>query len=209
MCDDELPNCAALPGLFTAERDVCRWPMAELCLRTCGECQRVAAAAACMSRIDDCANPFCDERVDWSAFFERVVSNQSAHGARLLGSEPWVAEFPNFLTAAEADEMVRIGLSEGLRDEDEHPNRIRNVSVTNCDSARCMQEPFVNELSRRLSELLQLPSNSFECVSIRQPAYSPSLLLTRCIYIYIHTCVCVYVYIHTHLFTRDLRVNLG
>lgn len=73
-----------------------------------------------------------------------------------------MAEFPNFLSAEEVDEMIEIGLTEGLRDEDEHPNRVRNVSVTNCDSARCIQQPFINELSRRVSELLRLPSRNFE-----------------------------------------------
>lgn len=164
MCTDELQNCSAMPGLFTAEKGVCRWPLAELCLRTCGECSRVAAARACTSLADECSGPFREgEHVDWRSFFERVVSSQSDRGARLLSQEtPWLAEFPGFMTGAEADEMIRIGLGEGLRDEDEHPAQVRNVSVANCDSALCIQQPFINELSRRLSELLQLPSRNFE-----------------------------------------------
>ena len=58
--------------------------------------------------------------------------------------------------------VPRTGEAEGLRDEDEHPNHIRNVSVTNCDSAACIQQPFIGELSRRVSELLGLPSRNFE-----------------------------------------------
>lgn len=160
MCTDELPNCATLPGLFI-EQGVCRWPGAELCLRTCGECARVAAANACMSLPDECAADFCRERVDWRAFFERVVANHT--GARIVSeATPWLAEFPRFLSEAEADEMIGIGQSEGLRDEDEHPNSVRNVSVMNCDSARCIGQPFINELSRRVSELLGVPSRHFE-----------------------------------------------
>uniref|UniRef100_A0A7S0Q056 Fe2OG dioxygenase domain-containing protein n=1 Tax=Coccolithus braarudii TaxID=221442 RepID=A0A7S0Q056_9EUKA len=162
MCTDELPDCATMAGLFS-DTGVCRWPTAELCLRTCGECPRVAAARACRSLSDEGNGAFGVEHVDWRAFFEQVVQSQEEHGARLLSEEtPWLAEFPTFLSPAEADEMIRIGEAEGLHVEDELPAHIRNVSVANCDSAACIQQPFINELSRRVSDLLQLPSRNFE-----------------------------------------------
>ena len=176
-CTDELGTdvCNSLAGLWAADGS-CRWPTAELCLKACGQCPRVEAALACQSLPDECewhadANVsgrdqgFCNDRVDWHAFFERVTSDPelSKRGARVISSDaPWLAEFPQFLTDAEADEMIRVGLAEGLRDEDEHPAHIRNVSVTNCDSANCMQAPIVNELSGRLSAMLGAPSRNFE-----------------------------------------------
>ena len=73
-----------------------------------------------------------------------------------------MAEFPKFLTDDEADEIRRVGYGEGFRDEDDLANTIRNVSVTNCDSANCIRSPFINELSQRMSTLLELPSRNFE-----------------------------------------------
>ena len=129
-CSDELGTdvCNSLAGLWAADGS-CRWPTAELCLKACGQCPRVEAALACQSLPDECewhadANMsgrdqgFCNERVDWHAFFHRVTSDPelSKRGARVISSAaPWLAEFPQFLTDAEADEMIRVGLAEGLR----------------------------------------------------------------------------------------------
>ena len=73
-----------------------------------------------------------------------------------------MVKFPKFLTDDEADEIRRVGYGEGFRDEDDLANTIRNVSVTNCDSANCIRSPFINELSQRMSTLLELPSRNFE-----------------------------------------------
>ena len=102
--------------------------------------------------------------MSWREYFNRLTSEPTLRerGASVISEEPWVAAFPGFLSGDEADEVIRMGLTEGLRDEDEHPKRIRNVSVTNCDSARCMQNPMMNELSRRVSSLLGAPSRNFE-----------------------------------------------
>jgi len=168
-CADELIDCATHRGLWSAD-GACRWPTAELCLKSCGQCPRVRSARSCTSLPDECEwagleHGFCGERMDWASFFDAVVAREEHNGggARVVSRQrPWLAEFPHFLSPAEADEIIRIGLTEGLRDEDEHPARIRNVSVTNCDSARCMQQPFMNELSRRVSALLGAPSRNFE-----------------------------------------------
>ena len=165
-CRDELPGCAALPYLKITDNNetACRWPHAELCLKTCGMCKQVVAARQCASLVDDCNGEFCGTSVDWSRFFRRVVDTQ-ANGARILNEErPWVAELPNFLSDKEADEIRRIGTQEGFRDEDDLSNNIRNVSVTNCDSVNCIREPFIGELYSRVSRLLQLPPRNFESV---------------------------------------------
>lgn len=170
-CIDEIANCSHIPYLFATENGTCRWPTAELCLRTCGECERVRAAHACTSLREECTGEFCHERVDWSRFFQRVVDTQQ-NGASVLNRErPWVAEFPNFLSDEEADEIRRIGAGEGFRDEDDLPHTTRNVSVTNCDSARCIRQPFINELYARMSRLLQLPARNFESMEFLH--YSP------------------------------------
>lgn len=159
-CVDRIEGCSIIPHLF--DNSSCLWPAAELCLKTCGECRRVAAARDCMCLPDDCSGDFCGDRVDWSSFFARVVAAQK-RGARIVSTErPWVAELPNFLTSTEADLVQRVGMDEGLADEHYLPNAMRNVSVAHCDSARCRREPFIGELYRRVSNLMKLPPNNFE-----------------------------------------------
>jgi hypothetical protein len=107
------------------------------------------------------------EHVDWQAFFEDLTSPNRTEpylqGARILNREtPWVAEFPHYLTEAEADELIRIAALEGYRIEDEHPQHVRDVNVTNCDSVRCMRQPIVTELYRRVSECMGFHPNQFE-----------------------------------------------
>lgn len=89
-----------------------------LCLRTCGECPRVEAAQACMSLSEECdwmpaIGSVCGDRVDWRAFFTRVVVQEQHRGARLLSERPWIAEFDGLVSAAETDELIRIATAEG------------------------------------------------------------------------------------------------
>ena len=161
-CSDEIGvvQCSRLQGLFEYDGVTCRWPTAELCLRTCGQCQKVLAADRCQSYPDDCISN-SSEIFPWGRFFEQITSKHDSFSI-LNRDTPWVAEFPNFLNDAEVDELIRISLQEGYRDEDDLPNHIRDVSVMNCDSVRCMTEPFMNELYGRVSALLDIPANNFE-----------------------------------------------
>lgn len=170
-CRDELgvAACNNLPGLFEADGTTCRWPSAELCLSTCGFCPLVESARHCTSLPEEIDERLRHESMDWAAFFHNItsLSNQERHphlrGARILNSKtPWVAEFPNYLTETEADEVIRLAAVEGYRIEDEYPNHIRDVNVTNCDSIRCMRQPFISELYRRASQLIGLHPNNFE-----------------------------------------------
>ena len=162
MCVDEIADCANIT--YLSYNGSCRWPLAELCLRTCGECHRVRAARQCTSLTNECSHDFCTERVDWRAFFTRAVNKQGG-GARIINEErPWVAEFPHFLSNQEIEEVKSIGTSEGFRDEEDLPHATRNVSATNCDSASCIRRPFMSELYRRVSDLLALPARNFESV---------------------------------------------
>ena len=170
-CHDELGSsaCHDLPGLFGEDGITCRWPSAELCLSTCGQCPLVEAARMCTSLPEEIDERMLDEHIDWAAFFHNITSPEMQEtynhlkGARVLNREtPWVAEFPNYLTEEEADELVRIASVEGYRIEDDLPNHVRDVNVTNCDSLQCMRQPFMSELSLRASSLLGLHPNNFE-----------------------------------------------
>jgi hypothetical protein len=117
-----------------------------------------------------------NEAIDWGGFFDDITSpSRTEHylqGARILNREtPWVAEFPNYLIDEEVDELIRIAALEGYRIEDEHPKHVRDVNVTNCDSVRCMRQPLVTELYRRVSEFMGFHPNNFECMEFID--YSP------------------------------------
>lgn len=170
-CEDEIGTvaCHKLPELFADdEAQTCRWPLAELCLSTCGQCPLVEAARLCTSHPTEIHPRMADhESIDWESFFESITSsNRTEHyleGARILNREsPWVAILPNYLSHAEADELIRIAEEEGYRIEDEHPKHIRDVNVTNCDSIRCMRQPIISELYRRVADLLGFSPNHFE-----------------------------------------------
>lgn len=50
----------------------------------------------------------------------------------------------------------------GLSEDSEHPKQLRNVSKVTCDSATCSQAPLINELSRRVSDLIGVSPRNFE-----------------------------------------------
>lgn len=168
-CSDEIANCNDLQGLFYKDGTTCRWPVAELCLQTCRQCKLVQAAQRCTSLKKEMDDRMLDEHMDWASFFHKITSPEmqekfpQLRGARILNREtPWVAEFPNYLTEKEADEIINIANIEGYRIEDEHPKNVRDVNVTNCDSIRCMRQPFISEMYRRASQLLGFHPNNFE-----------------------------------------------
>ncbi len=167
-CTDEVESCHNLPELFalTDKRSTCRWPLAELCLSTCGQCPLVEAAQNCMSLHGEINSQYTqNEFIDWQRFFETItnLTHPYLRDARILNREtPWVVEFPHYLTNDEVNELIRIAQVEGYRIEDEHPKHIRDVNVTNCDSIRCMRQPIVTELYRRVSEFTGFHPNNFE-----------------------------------------------
>ena len=102
--------------------------------------------------------------VDWRSFFERLVSERMQDGghAKLLSSAPWLAEFPEFLTKQEAETLIGIAQQEGLRWEDELPDTVRLVNISNCESDSCFLHPLIAEVNRRVSAMLRIHPRCFE-----------------------------------------------
>lgn len=169
-CQDELANCPHLDGLFASDGKTCRWPIAELCLSTCGQCPLVQTARQCQSHPQEMDDRMSNAQMEWSAFFHNITSPSTQphlKGARILSEQtPWVAEFPNYLTDAESNELIKLAQTEGYRIEDELPKHVRDVNVTNCDSINCMRQPIMGELSRRASQLLGIHPNNFESMEL-------------------------------------------
>jgi prolyl 4-hydroxylase len=82
-CQDELgvAACSNLPGLWEADRRTCRWPSAELCLSTCGQCPLVHAARECKSLEHECClMDTKNEHIDWSTFFHTITNTTTSMG---------------------------------------------------------------------------------------------------------------------------------
>eukprot|EP00928_Gymnodinium_smaydae_P040253 TRINITY_DN27322_c0_g2_i1.p1 TRINITY_DN27322_c0_g2~~TRINITY_DN27322_c0_g2_i1.p1 ORF type:complete len:343 (-),score=41.86 TRINITY_DN27322_c0_g2_i1:47-1045(-) len=162
LCEDRSTACQVganwlfLPG----SPRKCKYPAAELCIKTCGLCEAVYAASHCQtSRDAERAAAIQSGVVDWESFFAAILQRG---GGRLLNSNtPWLAEFPTFLTAQEVDTLVSIAERTGF-EEEEMPKHIRDVWKIDCESDFCLSHPFVNEIYRRVSDLLGIPMSHFE-----------------------------------------------
>lgn len=160
-CQDLHDNCINMHAeLFILGTRECKHPAAELCPHTCGLCRNVGLAHSCMSRDGACT--FHGESVDWVAFLQKAVARSECPGAQLLSERPPLAEFPDFFSSSEADHLVEVSKQLGFEQEDQLDKEIRNVQKSDCQTHRCMFQPFVGEVHRRISALLGVPSSNFE-----------------------------------------------
>eukprot|EP00747_Dinoflagellata_sp_TGD_P034135 gnl/TRDRNA2_/TRDRNA2_137074_c0_seq2.p1 gnl/TRDRNA2_/TRDRNA2_137074_c0~~gnl/TRDRNA2_/TRDRNA2_137074_c0_seq2.p1 ORF type:complete len:248 (+),score=34.64 gnl/TRDRNA2_/TRDRNA2_137074_c0_seq2:97-840(+) len=167
-CRDQYPKCGQLGMALFLPGGGCKSPAVNMCMRTCGECWRVQAASSCQSPLETPHPVFRGPTVDWSAFFERMLKHQQdLRGAAHMIStgKPFLAEFPNFLSDAEADRLVAIAERIGLQPEDELPHKIRHVHKIDCDGLICVLDPLVQEVYRRVGALLDIPPRNFESLS--------------------------------------------
>lgn len=75
---------------------------------------------------------------------------------------PVLAEFPGFFSAEEAQALADVGLAAGFRQEDELPPSERDVQKIDCENRSCLLNPLVQEVYRRVSDLLGIPPWNFE-----------------------------------------------
>ncbi|CAJ1460590.1 unnamed protein product, partial [Effrenium voratum] len=128
---------------------------------TCGLCWRVTAARGC--RVPFACAPFCERRVDWVAFLQAAVERAPLEvPARLLSSRPALAEFPNFLSRQEVRTLESVARASGFQQEEELPQDTRDVFKVDCESRKCLLHPLVQEVYRRIAELLGIPPANFE-----------------------------------------------
>jgi prolyl 4-hydroxylase len=160
-CSDTKSACPSWgERLFFAD-GTCRYPIAEFCPASCGDCERIHAARSCQSLALACSDDFCGTgKVDWKSYFEKLV--RKFPGAKMVREgSPWAAEFPGFLTRAEAAELIRTAEKVGVQPEDALPPSVRDVDKVDCEG-KCRLHPIVSEVYHRASELLELHPRNFE-----------------------------------------------
>jgi len=161
-CQDNLKSCPKLGELLFTLEGTCRYPAAELCQKTCGECARVREARQCKSPRYSCEHPFCSSKVDWDQLFTSMMERSEHLGGRLLARQPMTLEIPRFLSNAEADQLASIAEDVGFEQEDSLPRKVRDVKKIDCESDSCLLNPFISELYHRVSDLLRISARNFE-----------------------------------------------
>eukprot|EP00930_Biecheleria_cincta_P059228 TRINITY_DN44989_c0_g1_i1.p1 TRINITY_DN44989_c0_g1~~TRINITY_DN44989_c0_g1_i1.p1 ORF type:complete len:333 (+),score=56.62 TRINITY_DN44989_c0_g1_i1:100-999(+) len=158
--DREVRLCKAAGPWLLLPGGECRYPAAELCPKRCGACQEIEAAFRCQTSLN-AGTPLAlrTNNVDWESFFEGMLSR--FEGRLLSRKTPWLAEFPSFLSEKEADLLVAAAERTGF-EEEEMPKETRDVWKIDCESLQCQTDPFVNEVYRRVGELLQIPQSFYE-----------------------------------------------
>eukprot|EP00435_Cladocopium_sp_Y103_P033685 s1241_g8.t1 len=172
-------DCLQQDELFDLEGR-CRYPAAELCMKTCGLCDRVRMAKRC--EVSPRCYPFCAPTTDWAAFLEAAVHRWNSRGSgRLLHRDPAIAEFPDFLSPLEAETLISIAHQSGfqLEDPNDMPPEHRDVNKVDCEKSHCLRDPLIQEIYRRVSELLGIPPQNFESIEFllynRGQHYKPHL----------------------------------
>jgi len=113
--------------------------------------------------------------VNWVQFLQNVVAKSGHPGAKMVRKQPAVAEFPDYLSIQEADEIVGIINRSTMEvNSKQQPLEVRNVYTGNCDAETCRRNPFLNELYRRVSELIGVPYENFESMEFIK--YGPGQL---------------------------------
>jgi len=156
-CKDLIQDCAALGRQLFDIAGRCHYPAAELCMRTCGLCFRVRAAQRCaVLQVD--AGRFQAQRIDWAQFLGAAVER-----VRMISTaSPVLAEFPGFFSADEAEALADVGFAAGFQQEDDLPPSDRDVKKIDCEHRICLLNPLVQEVYRRVSDLLGIPPWNFE-----------------------------------------------
>ncbi|CAK8995970.1 unnamed protein product [Durusdinium trenchii] len=159
-CEDEIEDCPELKEELFDLTGHCRYPAAELCMKTCGLCRRVRLARRC--EVSSC-HPFCVPQVDWVAFLQAAVERAKPEiDARLLSYKPVLAEFPHFLSTTEVEALSQVAWRSGFQREDDLPQEVRDVHKVDCERRSCLLDPLIQEIYQRLSDLLGIPPQNFE-----------------------------------------------
>ena len=149
--------------------------MNEMCAPVCGSCH-------IQNSLDDrCPVDWEKEAPAWQAgdldrLFRRLTSEpiRSQHAVAILSSPdsntngPWILTMENILSEAEVQRLIDIGSELGYKKSfdmgqklpdgvhDKHNDDGRTASVARCDTPKCDDDPLVQVVHRRLSEMVNI-----------------------------------------------------
>jgi len=90
--------------------------------------------------------------------FREALEKYPQYGPRVVHRDPWVLVLDNFLTAAEVAHLVEKGghnFERSLAGDGVTP--VRTSSTSWCNVASCLDDPKVQEIRERISNLTRVP----------------------------------------------------
>lgn len=159
-CRDSRTDCAERAkggGCFTRDgmRDECAW--------TCVSCSTVDEPKCARDR----AAPAAAARGSVESLFRRLADADSVAGnprgtVSVHSSSPWVVSIDNFLSPDEADALLAAGGADWSRSlAGDGVQQVRTSSTSWCRE-RCLQDPTVIAVQRRVEELTGVPVENAE-----------------------------------------------
>ena len=137
----------------------CRWACRWCAMDTSARCRRDPA-------LRPAATPGSTHYM-----FRRASSALHARYApKVLSREPWVVQFDDFLSAAEADAMIRVGEGRWARSvAGDGVQAVRTSSTAWCDAQRCGARggnPLVAAVRERIANLTLVPMRNAEHLQV-------------------------------------------
>jgi len=168
---DKSGNCAA----WTAAGECTNNPayMKLKCAASCGTCDQLDFKKRCPMPVD--VPPAVPPHA-MAETFERALSLFPEYEPQALSTDPYVVSFENFIQPDEieallehADGRFARSKASGGRKGDEFvslESTIRTSHTTWCDFAGCLQDPRVQRLTERMSNVTRVPANNSEFIQM-------------------------------------------
>jgi hypothetical protein len=137
--------------------------MLSACAFSCGVCD-VSFKPACKR---DPAQPPAAVGGTIDETFRRALDRYPQYGPRVVHRDPWIVEFRNFLTEAEADHLLaKAGhkFDRSLAGDGVTP--VRTSSTSWCNVDHCLGDTLVQTIRQRISNLTRVPWENAEHLQV-------------------------------------------
>jgi prolyl 4-hydroxylase len=130
------------------------------CRKSCGVCGPYGPAC---ERLGEAAvSPG-----DMDVTFQRALEDFPQYSPQLLHKEPWVLRFDDFLSAAEADHIVSLCADSFQRSlAGDRVSSVRTSDQCWCNWGTCLEDPVIQAVERRISEVTRVPVVNGEFMQI-------------------------------------------
>ena len=198
--EDSLNDCVdsledSLCNDLASQPDACEktpyW-MVKYCPMTCGYCHFRSSRVRC----DEIARDSMDKQVyskdgDIDRMFKRIERNYAHLGITVLSRDPWLVTLDEFTTEEEAEELISLtkhgmhrslGQAAGCHGQSmdaleckagEGIETIDRTSMNSwCIDEECVNSAFVGQITNKIEEMTEVPSQNFEHYQVLR--YNPS-----------------------------------
>lgn len=158
-CADQSQDCEgwALRGECVRNTDF----MAASCRRSCGFCGERA------DRPCDRASGPAFQPGDLKRTFQRALGEFPEYSPKALSTNPYVVQFDNFVTAAEAKAIIDVCETEFQRSlAGDQVSDVRTSTQCWCNFGKCLRDPVVKALEERVANITNAPVRNSEFMQV-------------------------------------------